>query len=370
LENRVDYATSKQGEDPLPASSIRRPAGPLPGHDILVIGASAGGVEALSRLVELLPADLPAATFVVLHMAAGSTSALPAILDRAGPLHRGEIEDGTTIEHGRLYVAPPGRHLLLDRGSVRLGGGPREHGHRPAIDPLFRTAAASYGPRAVGVLLSGTLDDGIAGLAVLKRRGGTTLVQDPAEALFPSMPETAIQKVRVDHVLPVARLAEKLTQLAVTPIPAADERSAGHAKVDAAEAHGPALGAAQHETPGLALTCPECGAALTEREGSDGIVRFSCRVGHAFSEESLIPQQSDALESALWAAVRGLEERAHLLGNIAARLRARGMSAAAERYQDQARDSLVRARVVRRAVLASAIEDLDAADAADRWPAP
>jgi two-component system, chemotaxis family, protein-glutamate methylesterase/glutaminase len=352
----VEHATSKQAHRAQSGSSSMRLA---QSRDIVLVGASAGGVEALSRLVELLPEDIPASIFVVLHMGTESTSVLPAILDRAGPLVKGTVEDGSPIEHGRVYVAPPGLHMLLDRGRVRLGRGPREHGHRPAIDPLFRTAAASYGRRTVGVLLSGALDDGVAGLAGLKRRGGIALVQSPREAMFGGMPEAAIRKVQLDGVLPIAELAPELVRLATSPIQSGPaDREKGSAPEDGgAQVEG---GAGGQETSGLRLTCPECGAPLTEHEEPNAIVSFTCDVGHTFSEESLIPQQSNALESALWAAVRVLNERAQLLSSVAERVRAGGDADAADRYDAQARDSVARARVVRTAVLASAVEDVEA----------
>jgi two-component system chemotaxis response regulator CheB len=176
----------------------------MPGHDIVVIGASAGGVEVLSHLVRCLPANFPAAIFVVLHVPAHSPSLLPRILERNGPLPARHPSDGEAIKRGRISIAPPDQRLLLEGGRVRLVRGPRENGHRPAVDPLFRTAPLAFGPRVVGVMLSGNLDDGTAGLAAIKQRGGVTVVQDPEEALYPGMPRSAIESVAVDHILPVA----------------------------------------------------------------------------------------------------------------------------------------------------------------------
>jgi two-component system chemotaxis response regulator CheB len=186
----------------------------MPGHDIIVVGASAGGVEALSRLVHDLPADLPAALFVVLHVPAHGTSLLPYILARNGPLPARHPDDGEPIVHGRIYVAPPDMHLLIRREQVRLARGPRENGHRPAVDPLFRTAARSYGPQVVGVVLSGTLDDGSAGLVAIRQRGGVAIVQDPDDALYPGMPRSALEAVRADHCLPVGQIGATLAELA------------------------------------------------------------------------------------------------------------------------------------------------------------
>ena len=176
----------------------------MSGHDMITIGASAGGVEALTELVRGLPVDLPASVFVSLHVPPHGTSMLPQILSRRGPLPAHHARDGEPIEPGRIYVAPPDLHLLIHQGVVRLSRGPRENGFRPAIDPLFRTAARWHGPRVVGVILSGTLDDGTAGLLAIKERGGFAVVQDPDDALFPGMPRNAMDVVHVDHVLPAS----------------------------------------------------------------------------------------------------------------------------------------------------------------------
>jgi two-component system, chemotaxis family, protein-glutamate methylesterase/glutaminase len=178
----------------------------MPDHDIVVVGASAGGVEALIRLVASVPAQLPAAVFVVLHVPPSGTSALPDILGRSGPLPAGHVKDGEPIEHGRIYVAPPDHHLLLRPGHVHLARGPRENGHRPAVDPLFRSAAREYATRVVGMVLSGALDDGTAGLVASRARGGLAVVQDPADALYSGMPVNALHHVAVDHVLPATAM--------------------------------------------------------------------------------------------------------------------------------------------------------------------
>src|SRR5205823_395009 len=183
------------------------------GSDIVVVGASAGGVEALMRFARALPPDFPAPILVVLHVPATSSSVLPSILDRAGALAAVHAEDGMKIEAGHLYVAPPDRHLRIDGDRLRLDPGPRENGHRPAIDPLFRSAAAAYGSRAAGVVLSGTLDDGTVGLHAIKEAGGATLAQDPDDALYPAMPANAIAYARPDFVLPVEELVDTLVGL-------------------------------------------------------------------------------------------------------------------------------------------------------------
>jgi two-component system, chemotaxis family, protein-glutamate methylesterase/glutaminase len=191
----------------------------MPGHDIAVVGFSAGGIDPLLQMVADLPRDFPAAMFVVHHFPAQSISALPNILSRATVLPAAQAADGDQIVPGHIYVARPGQHLLLRNGMVRLTRGPREHGHRPAIDPLFRTAARSFGPRVVGVILSGTLDDGTAGLHAVKDAGGIAVVQDPEHCTYPGMPASAIEHVAVDHVAPPQQLGTLLNHLVRQPAP-------------------------------------------------------------------------------------------------------------------------------------------------------
>lgn len=189
----------------------------MPGHDVITVGASAGGVEALVTLAGSLPANLPAAIFLVLHIPAQSPSLLPDILNRAGPLRASHPDDGEAIQYGRIYVAPPDQHLLVEEGIVRIIHGPKENRHRPAIDPLFRSAARIYSTRVVGVILTGSLDDGTAGLLAIKRRGGITVVQEPKDALFSSMPLSAIAHIEVDHVLRLSAIGPLLVRLAHQP---------------------------------------------------------------------------------------------------------------------------------------------------------
>jgi two-component system, chemotaxis family, protein-glutamate methylesterase/glutaminase len=185
----------------------------LSGHDIIVIGASAGGVKAMMTLVHALPAHFPASVFVVLHIPALKPSALPTILCRAGPLHAFHPLDHELIEQQLIYVAPPDCHLLVEVGQVRLSNGLKEKGTRPAIDPLFRSAAHAYGPRVVGVILTGVLDDGTAGLLAVKRSGGVAIVQDPDSALYPAMPRSAVSSVTVDYIVPLSDIAPLLVRI-------------------------------------------------------------------------------------------------------------------------------------------------------------
>lgn len=329
----------------------------MPGHDIVVVGASAGGVEALTELFSRIPPDFPASIFVVLHVPAGSRSLLPRILRRFGPLPVVHASDGEPIARACIYVAPPDRHLLVKRGHVRLGRGPRENSSRPAVDPLFRTAALAYGPRVVGVVLTGTLDDGTAGLHVVKQRGGTAVAQDPDEALYPGMPGSAIANVAVDHVLPLAGIAELLVRLAGTGTPQEGEdllpdetETETGLEADIAEMDAAAL--LDTDRPGTpsGFSCPECHGVLWELHDGQ-VVRFRCRVGHAYSVETLLSEQSGAMEAALWTAFQALEERAALMQSMAERMRRRGQEGLAERYRRQMEETQARAALVRRVLL-------------------
>ena len=319
----------------------------MPDHDIVVVGASAGGVEALVGLAASLPADLPAAVFVVLHVPPASSSALPNILSRSGPLPAGHVRDGEPIEQGRIYVAPPDHHVLIRTGHVHLARGPRENGHRPAVDPLFRSAAREYATRVIGVILSGALDDGTAGLVGIKARGGLAVVQDPADALYPGMPGSAIEHVEVDHVLPAAAIGGLLARLAVEP--AAEPPGPVPAEMEVeVEVEGFSLEAMEGEHPGepSGFSCPDCNGVLWGIEDG-GLQRYRCRVGHAWSPESLLTRQSEALEAALWIALRSLEERAALARRLADPARRRGHRITATRFEEQASEAQQAARVVR-----------------------
>jgi len=271
-------------------------------HDIIVIGASAGGIEALKELVGGFPPDLPASVFVVVHLSPSFPSLLPDILSRCGPLPAGHPENGEEIVPGRIYVAPPDHHITLEPGLIWVTRGPRENGHRPAVDPLFRTAARAYGPRVVGVVLTGALDDGTAGLMSIKSRGGVAVVQDPNEAVAPAMPRNAIAHVKVDHILPLSKISSFISRLAREPI--------GGKEVAAMEK--------KKLTEPSSMTCPECHGSMVESE-VNGLVQFQCHVGHIFSLDGMASAQAEALESALWAGVRALEESEGLARRISSR---------------------------------------------------
>jgi two-component system chemotaxis response regulator CheB len=311
----------------------------MPGHDIIVLGASAGGVEALSRVVADLPGDLPASVFIVLHIPP-MASALPQILGRRSKLPVAHAIDGEPIEPGRVYVAPPDRHLLLQSGQVRVVPGPKENGHRPAVDPLFRTAALAYGSRVVAVILSGSLDDGTAGLRAVKSRGGMAVVQDPEEALYRGMPMHAVEGDHPDLILPLAEIGKALADLAESS-PDRQEQG-GDAMPDELEAElewtHPDLESRETNPPlgrPSGFTCPECHGALWELHDGE-LVRFRCRVGHGFSSGSLVAVQSDDVEAALWTAFRALEERAALCRKLAGRATERQHRHSAGHFERQA----------------------------------
>ncbi len=320
----------------------------MTGHDIIVIGASAGGVEALKQLVSLLPKDLPAAIFVVMHVPPHGTSVLPKILTRAGALRAMHAQNGQQFENGRIYIAPPDFHLLLKRGYMILTRGPKENRSRPAVDPLFRTAAHVYGKRVTGVILSGALDDGTAGLLAVKMRGGIAIVQDPADAMYSGMPINAIENVEVDYILPVSEIAPVLSRLTQQPVPEEvieRDPEGVDTEIDMAEMDN----STSDVPPGspAVFACPECGGTLWEHHDGD-LIRFRCRVGHAYTAQSLLADQMEAIEDAFWVALRALEESAALARRMAERARERGQMSTVEQFEGRAKDAGERAEVIRR----------------------
>jgi two-component system chemotaxis response regulator CheB len=320
----------------------------MPGHDIVTIGASAGGLPTLRELTGALSADLPASLFVVLHVTDYTPFYLPSILAKASPLPVIAAEDGMPIERGKVYLAPPDRHLLLTRERIQVVRGPKENRHRPAIDPLFRSAAWTLGSRVVGVVLSGTMDDGAAGLWAIKSCGGITVVQDPQEALHSDMPMSALLLTKVDYCVRVREIAELLPRLAAEP--ARDESTLSKPKTIRTEnelvaMHKDIEDMEQLGTPS-AFTCPSCHGALWELTNGD-IPRFRCHVGHGFSAESLVAAQGDATERAVFSALRALEEKAVVFRRIAQRLAGR-LPDLHRRYTAQAMEAEHDAGVVRR----------------------
>jgi two-component system chemotaxis response regulator CheB len=322
---------------------------------MVVVGASAGGVEALIALAKGLPADLRLAFAVVLHMPAGANSRLAEILNRAGPLPALVASHGSAPSPGTIYVAPPDHHLVFSDERMYLLEGARENGFRPAIDPLFRSAASTFGARATGIILSGTMDDGAAGLAAIQSFGGATIVQEPRDALASGMPEAALELIRPDHVVRAADIGALLAAG-----PNGEARSGANAG-RAASGNGrraqrvvtadPTLTADPMTLPphGVDIACPECGGAL------QGIVtgpmtRFRCRTGHIYSPVTLLDTKAVELEAALWAALRALEEEATIAGRLAARARENGADSAASRFERRQGDAAARADLVQHAL--------------------
>ena len=285
--------------------------------DIVVIGASAGGLEPLEQLVSDLPPNFPAAIFVVVHVPATSISHLPEILGRKGPLSASHPPDGNRIRHGHVYVAPPDQHLVINDGHIQLSPGPKENRARPAVNPLFRSAALAYGPRVIGVVLSGSLDDGTAGLWEIKQRGGTTIVQDPMDAQFSDMPRNALENVPIDYVTPSRGLAALLMDLVGQP---ADLQT--HQEEDMEEV--------MKDFQRTELTCPDCRGPISESR--NGTKEYRCRVGHRYSPQSYLANQEETQERTLWAALLALEEGV----DVARELATHSKPVAKRRYEQDA----------------------------------
>ena len=331
---------------------------------IVVVGASAGGVEALRELVSGLPADLAACVLVVLHVPPDYPTALPAILRRAGPLKVDVAADGELLAPGLVLVAPPNHHLLVLGGTAALSHGPQENGHRPTIDVLFRSAARAHGDRVLGVVLSGTLDDGAAGAARIEAEGGRVVVQDLGEALYANMPRAAAGAAKGAAELSVTEMgpwiAEWARETAASGAPApassVDDQEVAVANLDPRAMHDP-------ERVGVpaGFGCPDCAGALYQID-EGGLRRYRCRVGHAWSPESLLARQGIAMESALWMALRSLEEKAALNGQLGARADERGQLRTAVRFREGADEATRAAELVRQLI--------DELDAVGRWETP
>jgi two-component system chemotaxis response regulator CheB len=330
----------------------------VPKRDIIVIGGSAGSLDALKEIVAKLPEDLPAAVFIVLHVSPTRESSLPEILTRAGRLPAIHPNDNQMIEHGRIYIAPPDRHLLIENRHISIVHGPKENRSRPAIDPLFRSAAITYGPRAVGVVLSGTLDDGTAGLCAMKRMGAVTIVQHPSDAIYSSMPESAISNNSVDYIVPAAEIGPLLNQLVEDEfvnegrIETMTDNLRNEVKISKQEIDSKESIEAVQELGRLSMfTCPECHGTLWEMKNGE-LLRYRCHVGHAFSIESLDTEQGEKLEAALWSALRALEERGALARRLAKQAHERSRVTIAAKFLERARQADADAETIREILLA------------------
>jgi two-component system, chemotaxis family, protein-glutamate methylesterase/glutaminase len=312
----------------------------LPGG-VVGIGASAGGVDALIRVVRRLPRDFPAAICVVLHVPSSGPSLLAPILARHTDLAVVDPEDGQGLQPGNVYVAPNDRHLLVADGRLRLERGPKENGVRPAVDVTLRSLAAMYGERTIAVILSGALGDGSAGAVAVRDAGGVVIVQDPDDATVASMPASAQRAVgEPDAVLPASEIGPALLRL-LKPL---------SVKEDAGMDVEPRLAesAARPDGPPSPFTCPECNGSLWEL-GEGDIVRYRCRVGHSYTEDAMVVEQGSAVEAALWSALEALEERAEFLRSVAAR-HGDQRPRLRDRFRGAAADALERAELIRHAL--------------------
>jgi two-component system chemotaxis response regulator CheB len=303
-------------------------------RDLVVIGASAGGIEALQRLAADLPADLPAAVLVVIHMHAHGPNLLPAIVQNHSRLSVKSAEDDEPIRSGRIYLCVPGYHLLIEQGRIRLTRGPRENMARPSVDTLFRSAAYYGGRRVIGIVLTGNLDDGTAGLWAIKDRGGIAMVQSPEEAEFPSMPRSAIRQVKVDQILSLSQMGKRIVELTQETITSQDDPAMRDEKLEtevdiALEANALKRGVKELGSASF-YTCPECHGSMVEiREGN--VRRFRCHTGHGFTEQALADHAPAAIEETMWSALAQLEEHLSLLRE----LRQKTSDADEGRQQDQ-----------------------------------
>jgi two-component system, chemotaxis family, protein-glutamate methylesterase/glutaminase len=331
-----------------------------PAPTVVVVGASAGGVEAMTTLAAGLPADLDAAVCVVLHLAPGSESRLAEIVSRAGPLPAIQARGGELLESGRVYVARPDRHLLVRDGHALVVRGPHENGLRPAIDVLFRSAALAYGRRTVAVVLSGARDDGVAGASAVGARGGCVFVQSPEEALFPGMPSETVARDHPDRILPLAELASAITgavRRLSEEVPMSEndgnemslETEYATLDADALERDGP---------PGESsvYSCPACGGVLWELEDPE-LLRFRCRVGHAYTADRVVDGQSETVEAALWTALRALQERTQLCERLAARMGKSGAQRSRDRFEALAEEAHEQAETIRRLLAGADVSD-------------
>ncbi|MFG1934438.1 chemotaxis protein CheB [Mycobacterium sp. NPDC048908] len=283
---------------------------------VVVVGASAGGVEALTQFVSGLPADLPYALAVVLHMPPNAPSVLAKILDRSSPLHAVPASDGAALEAGVIHVGVPDRHLLVADGRSALTEGPTENGYRPAINALFRSAALSFGPHAIGVVMSGVLDDGVLGAAAVKSMGGTTIVQLPEDALYPAMPSNAIRAGVVDHQAAARDVGALLAKLADREIKERAVEPDESMELENRIAMGPRFSTSFDSEalgPPSGYTCPDCNGSLLAVSASN----YRCRVGHAWTADALLAARDNEVESALWIALRSLQEKVKLSRKLA-----------------------------------------------------
>jgi two-component system, chemotaxis family, protein-glutamate methylesterase/glutaminase len=334
-------------------------------RDIIVVGTSAGGVEALLNFVKSLPPDFDGSIFIVLHLSPFSHTNLPHILSRACKLPAVQASDGEKVEKGKIYIAAPDHHLILEKGGrMAVRKGPKENRFRPSIDALFRSAALVYGPRVIGVVLSGLLDDGTSGMWNIKRHGGLAVVQDPGEAIFPSMPQNVMQYVQVDHVLPAAGIGGLLTMLATEKAPKRPESTREEMALLKMEV----IIAARNNAFELGIlnmgelttfSCPDCKGALVSI-GEGEMIRFRCHTGHAYTASTLLAGVTVQVEEKLEEAMQGLEATDMLLRQIATHYQKNGNPASARLFQQKAEEIAAKAKVIHASIFGQELmsEDL------------
>ena len=335
------------------------PSSPPTIHDIVVIGASAGGVSVLLELVRALPADFPAAVFIVQHIPGYAVSYLAELLDKASPLPARHPAPGEVVRPGTIYVAPPDHHLLVEGNHVLATRGPKENRFRPSVDALFRSAAYTYGSRVIGVVLTGYLDDGTSGLWTVQRLGGLTVVQDPQEAYVPDMPNNALKYVKPDYVVPQPELAPLLVRLTTQPVPTQPEVSPEELARIAREitiAKGDAGITVNILSEGqlTPFVCPSCQGPLVQLlEGQQ--LRYRCRTGHAFTLSGLLAAVSEGIENQLYAALQSLQESQQLLHQVSEHYAQHEQPAVAAGFQAQAAHTQQRVHALHDAILQQAV---------------
>ncbi|HEX2606312.1 MAG TPA: chemotaxis protein CheB [Flavisolibacter sp.] len=323
-------------------------------RDIIVIGASAGGVQALMELIDALPEKLDAAVFIVLHISPSTPSMLPHILSRKGKFEAIHPKDGDTIKKGHVYIAPPDHHLILEKDTVLVRKGPKENRFRPSIDALFRSAAYTYSTRVIGIILSGMLDDGTSGLWTVKRLGGVSMIQDPHDARFPDMPKNALESVEVDYSVPIGEMGAIIERLITeknetNTMASEPEQERIQAEITIAVQDNAFEMGIMNMGPLTPFTCPEChGTLVAIEEGR--IVRFRCHTGHGFTASALLDGVTKVVEENLWAAVRGLEETVMLLEQTAGKLNAQGNSKDAKVFDKKAKETRNKSQGIRKLI--------------------
>jgi two-component system chemotaxis response regulator CheB len=326
----------------------------VPEKRVIVVGASAGGVEAISTMLRGIPPPVTSPIFIVLHTSPDAPSLLPDIFSRAAGREARHPRHGERYKAGLIYVARPDHHLLIERdGTITVSRGPRENRHRPAIDPLFRSAAVAVEGNAIGIILSGTLDDGTAGMIAIKERGGVGIVQDPDDAVYPGMPQSAIEHAEIDFVVRATEIGATLLRIIgetskgrVKPRNVAD-RMEMETRIAAMDKD--AMNTDDRPGTPSAYSCPECGGVLWEiQEGH--FERYRCRVGHAYSPENALGAQAEVIEEALWAALKTLDETARMSKKLAANERARGHEWMVERFEEKEREAREKAEAIRKLI--------------------